>query len=124
MRAYHRKTLVKKEGWPLVDGWYWCPEVVIKERIAEEAKKLKVMLKGTLHNPISFGFSRWKEDQKKLEARLAHACHDGKIRGTAGWGVEYFTKAGGTARIYGKCRFCNEALSDGIKMIILVEKTL
>ena len=104
-----------------MDGWYWCPEVVIKERIAEEKKRLKGVLN---HSAIRFGFSRWSDDQKKLEARLAHACSDGKIRATAGWGVEYFTKAGGTARIYGKCRFCNETLSDGIKMIILMEKTL
>ena len=121
MRAYHRKTLVKKESWPLVDGWYWCPQVVIDERIAEEKKRLKGLLN---HSAISYGFLRWKEDQKKLEARLAHACNDGKIRATAGWGVEYFTKAGGTARIYGKCRFCNETLSDAIKMIILMEYTL
>ncbi len=121
MRAYHRKTLVKKEGWPLVDGWYWCPEVVIKERIEEEEKSLPQAL-GNFG--IALTFSSWKRDQWKLEARLAHACHDGSIRATAGWGVEYYEKPGGTARIYGKCRFCNETLSDGIKMIILMEKTL
>ncbi len=121
LRAYHRKTLVKKESWPLVDGWYWCPPVVIDERIAEEKKRLKGLLN---HSAISYGFQRWCHDQKRLEARLAHACHDGKIRATAGWGVEYYEKPGGTARIYGKCRFCNEELSDAIKMIILMEKTL
>lgn len=121
MRAYHRKTLVRKESWPLVDGWYWCPQVVIDKRIDDEKKRLKGMLN---HSAISFGFLRWKQDQKKLEARLAHACHDGRIRACAGWNVEYHKTVGGIARIYGKCRFCNEPLSDGIKCIILMEATL
>lgn len=104
-----------------MDGWYWCPESLIKKRIADERKRLK----GLFHNySIQVTFARWVDDQEKLEARLAHACWDGKIRATAGWGVEYFTKVGGIARIYGKCRFCDETLSDGIKMIILMEKTL
>ena len=121
MKTYHRSTLVKKESWPLVDGWYWCPEVVVEMRVADEKERLK----GVLSNyAIQLGYSQWNRNQWKLEARLAHACDDGKIRATAGWGVEYFTKAGGTARIYGKCRACDEALSDGIKMIILMEKTL
>ena len=104
-----------------MDGWYWCPEVVIEKRIADEEKRLK----GELNLfAIALTFSRWKRNQQKLEARLAHACSDGKIRATAGWGVEYFTKVGGVARIYGKCRFCDEALSDGIKCIILMELAL
>ena len=121
MRSYHRRTLVKKEGWPLVDGWYWCPPSVIKKRIADERKRLE----GFLHrNNISFGFQRWKDDQSKLEARLAHACNDGRIRAASGWGIEYFHTAGGTVKIYGKCRFCDSPLSDGIKAIILMELEL
>ena len=121
MRSYHRKTLIKKEGWPLVDGWYWCPEVVIKDRIAAEKRSLKGFFN---HSAISFEFLQWKKKQKELSARLAHACHDGRIRACSGWGVEYFKKVGGISRVYGKCRFCDEPLSDGIKMIILMEKTL
>ena len=121
MRSYHRRTLIHREGWPLVDGWYWCPEVVIKKRIADEKKRLRGFMN---HNSISFGFQRWKDDQSKLEARLAHACHDGRIRAASGWGIEYFHTAAGIVRIYGKCRFCDTPLSDGIKAIIIMEREL
>jgi hypothetical protein len=118
MRSYHRRTLVKKESWPLVDGWYWCPQVVIKNRIEAEKKRLF----GFMNRPnISFGFQTWKEDQEKLEARLAHACHDGRIRAASGWGIEKFHTAGGIVKIYGKCRFCDTPLSDGIKTIMMME---
>ena len=121
MRSYHRRTLIHREGWPLVDGWYWCPEVVIKKRIADEKKRLRGFMN---HNSISFGFQRWKDDQNKLEARLAHACQDGRIRAASGWGIEYFHTAAGIVRIYGKCRFCDTPLSDGIKAIIIMEREL
>lgn len=121
MRSYHRRTLVRRESWPLVDGWYWCPPSVVCMRIAVEKKRLE----GFLHrNNISFGFQKWVHDQTKLGARLAHACQDGRIRAASGWGIEYFRTAGGTVRLYGKCRFCDVPLSDGIKAIILMEKEL
>jgi len=120
MRVYRRRTLVKREGWPLVDGWYWCPSSVIDKRIAKERERLRDYLNG----PLGFSFQRWKADQKKLEARLAHACHDGRIRAASGWGVERFRTAGGIVRIYGKCRFCDEPLSTGIKAIIIMELEL
>ena len=118
MRSYHRRTLVKKESWPLVDGWYWCPEVVIEKRVADEKKRL---LECMHRANIGYAFLRWKDDQKKLEARLAHACHDGRIRAASGWGIERFRTAGGIVKIYGKCRFCDIPLSDGIKTIIMME---
>ena len=121
MRSYHRSTLVRKEGWPLVDGWYWCPESVVKERIEKEQKRLEGFWN---RNNIAWGFDIWKKNQTKLEARLAHACHDGRIRAVSGWGVEYFHTVGGIVRIYGKCRFCDTPLSDGIKAIIIMEREL
>ena len=121
LRSYHRKTLIKKESWPLVDGWYWCPPSVIEKRIKDEKERLH----GYLTRPtISYGFLRWKEEQSRLEARLAHACHDGRIRAPSGYGVEYFQGKGGIAKIYGKCRFCDENLSDGIKLMIFMERNL
>lgn len=121
MRAYHRSTLVKNEAWPLVDGWYWCPESVLESRVAVEKERLK----GVLSNyAIQLGFSSWKKDQERLGARLAHHCRDGKIRAPSGYGIQYYQGPGGIARLYGKCRHCDEALSDGVKCIILMEKAL
>jgi hypothetical protein len=120
MRSYQRRTLVRKEKWPLVDGWYWCPPVIIKNRIEAEKKRLKGFLNGSL----MFTFQRWRDDQQKLEARLAHACHDGRIRAASGYGIEYFRTAGGTVRIYGKCRFCDEPLSNGVKVVIIMEREM
>ncbi len=119
MRSYHRSTLVRREGWPLVDGWYWCPPSVVEKRIEDERKRLAdVMSRGG----ISFSFQTWKDDQSKLDARLAHACEDGRIRAPSGWGIEEFQTTGGIIKIYGKCRFCDEQLSDGIKTIITMER--
>ena len=104
-----------------MDGWYWCPESVVERRIETERERLK----DVINRPnIYYGFQTWEQDQSILEARLAHACHDGRIRAASGWGVEYFHTAGGTVRIYGKCRFCNSPLSDGIKAIIIMEREL
>ncbi len=119
MRSYHRSTLVRRESWPLVDGWYWCPESVFEKRIKKERERIETSIH---YVSMPFAFLRWKDDQKKLEARLAHACHDGKIRAASGWGIEYFQTVGGIAKIYGKCRFCDEPLSDGIKTIIMMDK--
>lgn len=124
MRSYHRSTLVPKEGWPLIDGWYWCPESVIKERIKKEQKRLDGWGSARWASGVPWEFDRWKKKQTKLEARLAHACHDGRIRAVSGWGVEYFHTVGGIVRIYGKCRFCDTPLSDGIKTIIIMEREL
>ncbi len=117
MRSYQRKTLVRKESWPLIDGWYWCPPSVVKERIDKEEARILSLQKTSA---LPFDFLRWGVDQKRLDARLAHACHDGRIRAPAGWGIETFRHVGGIIRIYGKCRFCDEPLSDGIKTIIMM----
>ena len=116
LRSYHRKTLVKKEGWPEIDGWYWCPDSVIKKRVDDEVEHFNIPGRGQ-----SYSFMRWEEDQWDLGARLAHSCKDGRIRAPSGYGIEAYRSDGGTVRLYGKCRFCNENLSDGIKTIILME---
>ncbi len=121
MRSYHRKTLIKKEGWPLVDGWYWCPQSVVDKRIKNERKVLK---ENSRLSALPFQLLGWERDQKRLEARLAHACWDGKIRAASGYGVEYYHGDNGKTEIYGKCRFCEEPLSDGIKLIIRMEHEL
>jgi len=121
LRSYHRKTLIKKEGWPLVDSWYWCPESVVKKRIRNERDRLK----SVINRPtISIQLLRWESDQLKLDARLAHACHDGRIRAPSGHGIEYYRGKGGITKLYGKCRYCDEALSNGIKFIIFMELEL
>ncbi len=119
MRSYHRKTLIRKEGWPQIDDWYWCPLSVVHERCENERKRL--MGVKVLH-PIHFSSSSWIQLQYKLEARLAHACDDGRIRAPS-W-VEYFKKKDKSISIYGKCRHCDKTLSDGIKGIIIMEKEL
>ncbi len=120
MRSYQRRTLVKKEGWPLVDGWYWCPPSVIEKRV--EAERVRVERYDRIGGAAGiWEFLDWQEDQRTLEARLAHACQDGRIRAASGWGVEAFKGVGGIVKIYGKCRFCNEPLSDGIKTIIMMD---
>jgi hypothetical protein len=117
LRSYHRKTLIKKEGWPEVDGWYWCPASVIKKRIKDEKEFFNLGTDSTRR----WSFMRWEEDQWRLEARLAHKCSDGRIRAPSGYGIEKYTRPGGTIKLYGKCRFCDENLTDGIKGIILME---
>lgn len=119
MRAYQRKTLIKKEHWPLIDDWYWCPVPTIEERIEKEETRVKSVKRG---NPMWYSFYSWSLDQMELTARLAHACKDGRIRAPS-W-VEYYKGKGGHIGIYGKCRFCGTSLSDGIKGIIIMEKEL
>jgi hypothetical protein len=116
MRSYHRKTLIAKENWPLIDGWYWCPIPTIEKRIEDEKERIDGFRH---HSAISYSFARWREIQDNLDARLAHACKDGKIR--APWHIEYYTQKGGAVSIYGKCRHCDEVLSEGIKTIIIME---
>ncbi len=119
MRSYHRKTLIRKEGWPQIDDWYWCPLSVVDERIENEVNRIKSMPQ---RNMIRFSFGVWQRQQYDLVARLAHACDDGRIRAPS-W-VEYFKMKNGGISIYGKCRFCDKKLSDGIKGIIIMEKEL
>lgn len=119
MRSYHRKTLIRKEGWPLIGDWYWCPIPVIDERVKKECDKLSITFKGS---PLWFSFASWERMQYKLGARLAHACDDGRIRAPK-W-VEYYKTKGGLVSIYGKCRRCEKTLSDGIKGIIIMEEEL
>jgi hypothetical protein len=119
LRSYHRKTLIRKESWPQIDDWYWCPLVSIEERVKAEKTRLNHISRTA---PLWFSFATWRAQQYKLEARLAHACKDGRIRAPS-W-VEYYRQKGGGISIYGKCRRCEEDLSDGIKGIIIMEKEM
>ena len=119
MRSYHRKTLIRKERWPCIDGWYWCPLTVVAERIEKERNRLDIIKR---INPIWYSYQTWKITQYDLGARLAHACDDGRIRAPS-W-VEYYVGKGGHRGIYGKCRFCDTPISDGMKAIIIMEKEL
>ena len=123
MRNFHRKTLIRREGWPQIDDWYWCPLPVIEERIVKERKRVNRASKITTFS-LRHSFNMWIKRQMKLESRLAHACDDGRIRAPSGWGIEYFKGKGGTISIYGKCSHCEKPLSDGIKGIIIMEKEL
>lgn len=117
MTKSHRKTLIKKEKWPLIDGWYWCPIPLIDARIQEKKAHLTYI---NAANPIWMSFDWWKKHQYDLTRRLAHACNDGKIR--AAIEVQYYTKKSGIVSLYGLCEKCNTPLSDGIKTIIILEK--
>ena len=119
LRSYHRKTLIRKELWPLIDDWYWCPIDIIEERVAKETARLKIV---SQMSPLWFSLASWEQQQYELGARLAHACSDGRIRAPS-W-VEYYAQKGGAISIYGKCRHCEQTLSDGIKGIIIMEKEL
>jgi hypothetical protein len=119
LRNYHRKTLIRKEMWPQIDDWYWCPKPIIDERVQKEDDRLNIIARAS---PIWFAFESWKALQYALGSRLAHACDDGRIR-AASW-VEYYRGKGGSIGIYGKCRHCEETLSDGIKGIIIMEEEL
>ena len=119
MRSYHRKTLIRKERWPQIDDWYWCPLSLIDERIENERNRLRSIAR---KHTVWYSYATWERNQYKLEARLAHACDDGRIRAPS-W-VDYFTCKNGSVSIYGKCRHCDKKLSDGIKGIIIMEKEL
>ena len=116
MRKCHRKTLIKKEKWPLIDGWYWCPKQLIEQRIANEHDRLSFVSSDT---PIWIAVRRWEKLQYNLTRRLAHACDDGKIR--APIEVEYYKKKRGGVTIHGRCKKCDTKLTDGIKCIIIME---
>ena len=119
MRSYHRKTLIRKEHWPQIDDWYWCPTSVIDKRVKDEVLRLTGVKK---HHSIWYSMQTWTHQQYQYTARLAHACDDGRIRAPS-W-VEYFTLKNGSISIYGKCRYCDKTLSDGIKGIIIMEREL
>jgi hypothetical protein len=119
LRSYQRKTLIRKESWVQIDDWYWCLVPTVQERIQKEKDRLSSV---TVHSPLWFSFASWREQQWRLEARLAHACDDGRIRAPS-W-VEYYRTKGGGISIYGKCRRCEKSLSDGIKGIIIMEREL
>ena len=119
MRSYHRKTLIRKEGWPQIDDWYWCPLSLVDQRVINEVNRLKPTSR---RSTVYFSLATWERQQYELTARLAHACGDGRIRAPS-W-VEYFVRKNKSISIYGKCRFCDETLSDGIKGIIIMEREL
>ena len=122
LRSYHRKTLVRKESWPLIEDWYFCPATLAAERVQKELERLNAVSIIKPSSPIWYSFNTWRALQFKLEARLAHACTDGRIRAPS-W-IEYYKTKGGGVSIYGKCRRCEKALSDGIKGIIIMELEL
>ena len=117
MRTKHRKTLVREESWPLIDGWYWCPIPLIEKRISDMADENDKWI-----GRIGFGheFSVWEYSQWGLERRLAHLCEDGSIRAPE-WVQTYQTNSG-TLSIYGRCKGCKARLSNGIKTIIIMEE--
>lgn len=116
MRKEHRKTLVKKEKWPLIDEWYWCPKQIIQQRIDNKYEKFKGFHPNHL---IWISFKSWSKHQDDLPRRLAHACEDGNIR--APIEIEYYKKKKGGVSIHGKCKKCDTKLTDGIKFIIIME---
>ncbi len=117
--SYQRRTLVRKEQWPRIGNWYWCPLPIIDDRVEAEHRRLNV---GAMNSPLWFAYASWERLQYKLECRLAHACDDGRIRSPS-W-VEYYKGKTGGVGVYGKCRVCDKKLSDGIKGIIIMEKEL
>jgi hypothetical protein len=113
----HRKTRVREESWPLIDGWYFCPEPVVDERIKEEEKALGSFRQ---HTALSYEFIRWSSAQYDYSARLAHQCEDGGIRAPS-W-IQFYEKKSGGISIYGGCKKCEKKLSDGIKTIMIMEE--
>jgi hypothetical protein len=107
---------VREEGWPLIDGWYWCPLPVIDDRIKDEETSISVY---RTHTAIHYEFVRWRNAQYLLEARLAHKCKDGSIRAPSR--VQWYEKKSGGISIYGGCKKCKKKLSDGIKTIMIME---
>ncbi len=117
MRNKHRKTLVREEGWPLIDGWYWCPLPLIEKRVEEKAREYKEWL-GRIG--VGYEFTRWENSQYNLEQRLAHKCESGRIRAPQ-W-VQCYQRDSGGLSIYGRCKGCSADISDGIKTIIILEE--
>jgi hypothetical protein len=120
VKVQHRRTQVREESWPLIDGWYWCPENVVEDRISEEAIENDPSL--IRRAAWSFEWMRWVAGQWALERRLAHQCEDGSISAPE-WVQMYEKKRGGVS-LYGRCKKCREKLSTGVKTIIIMEKVL
>lgn len=116
MRSKHRKTLVREEEWPLIDGWYWCPIPLIEKRISDMADEYDGYM-GKIG--AGYDFREWKARQYKIAARLAHKCEDDSIRAPS-W-VQTYTRKSGCRSIYGRCKHCREPLSNGVKTIIIME---
>jgi hypothetical protein len=112
MRRCQRKTLVKKENWPLIERWYWCPASVIDANV-------NALYNNHMSSIAQLGWPLWWNIQERIvSSRLAHACDDGGIR--APW-VETYKRKDNVISIYGKCRKCDTPLSDEIKAIIILE---
>lgn len=112
----HRKTVIREEGWPLIDGWYWCPESLIDKRmlaVADEVDEYRHKI------GVGYEFRDWVVKQHKLTMRLAHLCEDGSIRAPE-W-VQAYPRSCGGISIYGRCKGCREPISQGVKTIILLE---
>jgi len=109
-----RRTLIKYEKWPEIDGWYWASENIVQDRIDW------VKSGGT-----PWGYPGrlwlWERTQWELTQRLAHACEDGRIRSLRNVQT-YYGNCG--PRIYGKCSKCNVKLSPGIKTVMMLEGAL
>ena len=122
MKVYQRRTLVKREKWPLIDGWYWCPQSTYACRIEAERFRMRLTTKSAVTpgwSPTGVSWPLWWAFQEHVvTGRLAHACDDGEIR--APW-LETYLRKDGITSIYGKCRKCDTPLSNGIKAIILLE---
>ncbi|MGW8180817.1 MAG: hypothetical protein ACWGQW_18965, partial [bacterium] len=112
----HRKTLIEMEGWPLIDGWYWCPSNVVAARIERMQEECSEDIK---HPGFGYEFYKWRNRQSSIAGRLAHKCEDGKIR--APDYIDIYNRKGGGISIYGHCAGCFEDLSEGVRTIILLE---
>lgn len=108
--------MVREEGWPLIDGWYWCPLPLIEKRISDMADEYDEFM-GRIG--IGYEFAVWENLQSKLSMRLAHQCENGNIRAPM-W-VQMYQRVSGGLSIYGRCNGCDEPLSEGVKTIIIME---
>ena len=118
MKGKQRKTLVKDESWPLIEGWYWCPISVVEKRIKEYQEELTIMnVIGRIG--VGYEFNKWAILQHRISSRLAHQCRDGSIRAPS-W-VQTYTRKSGCRSLYGRCKSCREPLSNGVKTIIIME---
>ena len=106
-----RKTLVKKEGWPCLGGWYLRSNTNIEQFLT--AQEELYMKQGT----VSF---RYHGVLSSLHMRLAHACKDGKIRAPINCTV--YRKKNGTKTFYGECAKCKVKLSNELKAVLIMEE--
>jgi len=130
MKRPQRKRLIKEEKWPLIDGWYWCPNYLVEKRIAESAQPpipasyLKPFGERGPITPQYKNYVRWidwVETQRTVYGRLAHHCTDGKPRAPY---VEYGHTRKKRLILKGNCWHCKVKLSRGIKALIIMELEL